>query len=164
MDIQATAQLLGNFGEFFGAFAVLATLGYLVVQIKQNNKLLTATIYDSAIDGFVANNRIVLESADYASITNRGLADVSQLNEDEAFRFNIGLRSFFFHVYKLYRLYQQRVITEQEWNKYAGDAAAILSTEAGKAFQKGNPDFYEDLFPELEKVMNPHRVSFTLEQ
>ncbi len=164
MDVQATAQLLGNFGEFFGAIAVLATLGYLIVQIKQNNKLLTATIYDSAIDGFVANNRIVLESADYASITNRGLADVSQLNEDEAFRFSIGLRSFFYHTYKLYRLYEQGVIAEQEWNKYAGEAAAMLSTDAGKAFQKGNPDFFDDLFPALENVGNPHRFSFALDR
>ncbi len=48
MDIQATAQLLGNFGEFFGAIAVLATLVYLVIQIKQNNKL-SATTYTNYI-------------------------------------------------------------------------------------------------------------------
>ena len=34
MDHQAFAQLLGNYGEFVGAFAVVATLVYLAVQIK----------------------------------------------------------------------------------------------------------------------------------
>ena len=29
MNLQATAELLGNFGEFFGSIAVVATLMYL---------------------------------------------------------------------------------------------------------------------------------------
>ena len=36
MDHQAFAQLLGNYGEFVGAIAVVATLGYLAVQLRQN--------------------------------------------------------------------------------------------------------------------------------
>ena len=36
MDLMETAQLLGNFGEFFGAIAVVVTLAYLAVQLRQN--------------------------------------------------------------------------------------------------------------------------------
>ncbi len=36
MDIQAPAQLPGNFGEFVGAAAVFLTLVYLFIQIRQN--------------------------------------------------------------------------------------------------------------------------------
>jgi hypothetical protein len=36
MDHQAFAQLLGNYGEFVGAIAVVATLFYLAVQVKQS--------------------------------------------------------------------------------------------------------------------------------
>ena len=35
MDLQATAQLLGNLGEFIAAVAVLVTLIYLAAQVKQ---------------------------------------------------------------------------------------------------------------------------------
>ena len=38
MTLIETAQLLGDFGEFFGAIAVVATLGYLAVQIRQNTR------------------------------------------------------------------------------------------------------------------------------
>jgi hypothetical protein len=38
MDHQAFAQLLGNYGEFAGAIAVVVTLGYLAAQIKQNTR------------------------------------------------------------------------------------------------------------------------------
>ena len=44
MTLTDTAQLMGNFGEFFGAISVVATLGYLVVQIKQAGR---ATIFSS---------------------------------------------------------------------------------------------------------------------
>ena len=38
MNVLEMAQLLGNFGEFFGAIAVVATLGYLAIQIRQNTR------------------------------------------------------------------------------------------------------------------------------
>jgi hypothetical protein len=37
MDHQTIAQLLGNYGEFIGATAVVATLIYLAIQIRQNS-------------------------------------------------------------------------------------------------------------------------------
>ena len=41
MNHQELAQLLGNYGEFFGSVAVVATLIYLAIQVRQN----TATIH-----------------------------------------------------------------------------------------------------------------------
>ncbi len=35
MDFQAAAQILGNIGEFVGSIAVVATLAYLTVQVRQ---------------------------------------------------------------------------------------------------------------------------------
>jgi len=38
MDHQAFAQLLGNYEEFIGAIAAVATLIYVAQQIRQNTK------------------------------------------------------------------------------------------------------------------------------
>ena len=38
MDHLTFAQLLGNYGEFVGAIAVVVTLGYLAIQIRQNTR------------------------------------------------------------------------------------------------------------------------------
>lgn len=38
MDLQAIAQLLGNFGEFFGSVAVFVTLIYLAIQVKHGKQ------------------------------------------------------------------------------------------------------------------------------
>ena len=40
MTLMETAQLLGNFGEFVGAIAVVATLVYLAVQVGHSKEAL----------------------------------------------------------------------------------------------------------------------------
>ena len=54
MTLMETAQLLGNFGEFFGAVAVVATLAYLAVQIRQNNVLAKAETVNDIYRGWEA--------------------------------------------------------------------------------------------------------------
>lgn len=36
MDLMSVAQLLGSFGEFVGAIAVVATLGYLTLEVRRS--------------------------------------------------------------------------------------------------------------------------------
>lgn len=40
MDHQAFSLLLGSYGEFVGAVAVVATLIYLALQVRQNTRAL----------------------------------------------------------------------------------------------------------------------------
>jgi len=54
MDHQAFAQLLGNYGEFVGAIAVVVTLAYLVVQVRQNTQMIRANIRQARSDSSVS--------------------------------------------------------------------------------------------------------------
>jgi hypothetical protein len=45
MTLMETVHLLGSLGEFLGAIAVLVTIGYLAIQIRQNTKMLRTSIY-----------------------------------------------------------------------------------------------------------------------
>jgi hypothetical protein len=51
MDHQAFAQILGNYGEFVGAIAVVVTLGYLAVQVRQTKKIVTSSVRESRNNG-----------------------------------------------------------------------------------------------------------------
>ena len=42
MDLMSIAQLLGNFGEFLGLFAVVATLVYLAIQTRSAKEVALA--------------------------------------------------------------------------------------------------------------------------
>jgi hypothetical protein len=53
VDHQTFAQLLGNYGEFVGAIAVVFTLGYLAVQIRQSNRLEVAESIRTTTQSYV---------------------------------------------------------------------------------------------------------------
>ena len=59
MTLMETAQLLGNFGEFFGAIAVVATLGYLTLQVRQNTLAMQST---AEVEAARQNIRAALET------------------------------------------------------------------------------------------------------
>jgi hypothetical protein len=97
MDHQVFAQLLGNYGEFVGAIAVVATLAYLAVQVRQSKHALDANT--RALDETRNLTRAeavynltrrwdevtknAMGSKETASIFVRGNQDVSQLDEVE---------------------------------------------------------------------------------
>ena len=64
MNLMDTAQLMGNFGEFFGAIAVVATLAYLAVQIKQNTKVARSTVRQSITDSLTEAKKMGLNPDD----------------------------------------------------------------------------------------------------
>jgi len=100
MDFQATAQLLGNLGEFIAAIAVVVTLIYVAAQLKQGKAALDANTramereYElkaqealKVISESVAQAaRPKIQDAEVAKIWLDGLSG-KQLSEIDEFRF-----------------------------------------------------------------------------
>lgn len=82
MDLMTTAQLLGNFGEFVGAIAVVLTLIYLANQVRyskqavsENTRTLRSTVYASWVDTSSATNRLAAQHADlFAKLSEGGIS------------------------------------------------------------------------------------------
>ena len=75
MGLMETAQLLGNFGEFVGAFAVVATLVYLAIQVRHgsasldaNTRSLKAQVSQARADNQSAKFRALMDSPHYAAM------------------------------------------------------------------------------------------------
>ena len=49
MSTLEISQLLGNYGEFVGAVAIVVTLVYLAVQVRQGNQATNAASRDAAV-------------------------------------------------------------------------------------------------------------------
>jgi hypothetical protein len=64
MDHQAFAQLLGNYGEFVGAIAVVVTLGYLTVQVRMSNKTQRAQTHQQIADARGQTLKLFLQHPD----------------------------------------------------------------------------------------------------
>lgn len=102
MDLMSTAQVLGNFGEFVGAIAVVATLGYLAVQIRQNTRSLDANrrlvrvqMQQELTRNLQQVNYQALENKESASIFVRGGRDPGSLDEVESRIYTYQLDGYF---------------------------------------------------------------------
>ena len=78
MDHPTFAQLLGNYGEFVGAIAVVATLAYLAVQIRQSNKLENAESIRTTTQNYV--NAILQVDA---PVFRKAMVDFDGLSGDD---------------------------------------------------------------------------------
>jgi hypothetical protein len=93
MDQQAFAQLLGNYGEFIGSIAVVATLIYLSIQtrgiaqqVEQSQRMTETQIMHSNMDNANTWRRMVLDG-DNADIWYRGINSLDSLEPPEKQRF-----------------------------------------------------------------------------
>ena len=86
------SQLLGNYGEFVGAIAVVITLVYLATQVRQNTRMMRASIRQARSDSSVhlyslGATSVIAEIRDKES---RGEA-LTELEEERMFLWNISI-------------------------------------------------------------------------
>jgi hypothetical protein len=79
MDLMYTAQLLGNFGEFVGAFAIVVALGGVDLQVRQSNVQSRATAAIAITEGW---QRTMIEMARSESLS-RAFMEVTMASDAE---------------------------------------------------------------------------------
>jgi hypothetical protein len=86
------SQILGNYGEFVGAVAIVITLVYLVIQIRQNTRMMRASIRQARSDSAVHLYSLGATSvvAEIREKESRGEA-LTALEEERMFLWNICL-------------------------------------------------------------------------
>ncbi len=89
-----TLEDLGNVGEFVGALAVVASLIYLAVQLRQSTKQMVENgeearlaALERAVQTASQFRFAMIRDAGVADIWLRGSRDLTDLNEQEALRF-----------------------------------------------------------------------------
>lgn len=80
-------EAIGAIGEVFGAVGVIATLGYLAVQIRQNTSSLRASTFHDTIRDLTACSELLASDADLTRIYHEGLRDFESLEPIEKQRF-----------------------------------------------------------------------------
>jgi hypothetical protein len=116
-------EAIGAIGEVAGAFGVIATLGYLAFQIRQNTKQLTlneqasrVAVANASATAFRVERRSAYESAEVADLWLRGMSDPDDLSENDYYRF---------------RLFMQNAI-DGMWDIYSQTAATGYAQEIWK--------------------------------
>jgi hypothetical protein len=82
-----TLNELGSLGEFVGAIAVVISLVYLALQIRQNTRAVQSTIHQAMLDGIMRVSASLSDSGGMARIVQKANDDYENLTDDERIRF-----------------------------------------------------------------------------
>ena len=131
MDHQSVAQLLGSYGEFVGALAVVITLIYLTKQIKQSNTASETAAIQAFFDSTQSLTRGLHSNGD---LIRRGIADWSSLTPDQQNDLSSIFLDWASKIHMGYRLYLRRVIDDQTYTSWESTFLSILKTRGGAAW------------------------------
>jgi len=120
MDHQAVAQLLGNYGEFVGAIAVVATLAYLATQVRHNTIAQIANSQHAVSESLRSMNLLLTQDRELLQVLNRGANDLAALEEEEVLVFTNYATSFLRAYEDAYSDYLRGILDETYWKAREG--------------------------------------------
>ncbi len=124
-----TIQELGSIGELLGAVAVVISLFYLAVQIRQNTKA-------SRIESFLGAQQqvwqlgiVIAQDESVAKLLARFLDDPgSEFSSEDRVRIGMACGQFLGGLETLFRLYEEGMIEEEDWeNIYTNNLVMLLN-------------------------------------
>ncbi len=152
MTLMETAQLLGNFGEFLAAIAVVVSLVYLARQIhsssavvQQNTNAIKASSESSSMDQVLQIFKMQIESHEMMEIVIKGHAG-DELNVVERSRYSLLLRSVF-ETHQTYFIQHSRGTSGPEtWAYYARSFETICALPGPVRWWTSNRQIFDVAF------------------
>ena len=108
-------EAIGAIGEIVGAIAVVVTIGYLAVQIRQNTRSVRAATHHSSMRGASETQNIFAQSENLAQIYHKGVHDYERLTAEERIRFDGAVRSIFNFYEDTFFQFQHSMIEHHLW-------------------------------------------------
>jgi len=105
---------LGAMGELFGALAVVLTLGYLAVQIRQNSDGMKVAAKLDIEKNFNEYTDLILQDSELLELQVKGLAG-QDLEAIEEIKFSLLMQRATRHFSSMYYQYQTQDLSEDEW-------------------------------------------------
>lgn len=135
MDHQSFAQLLGNYGEFVAAIAVVVTLVYLAVQVKHGKEATEANTKSLNLQAYqswqAANMQInmSISNLSQSEIVARGNADSSNLTFESWVSYAMMHLAIFQMAQSADYLYRAGLLDKELWEAEMDRAAGVLAAQ-----------------------------------
>jgi hypothetical protein len=155
-------EAVSAISEIVGAFGVVASLGYLAYQIRQNTKQLEqnerasiAAAVNVSLTNYRENRRYIYTSAEVSDICLKGMADPDALSDSERYRFRLLIQNL---MDALWDMYSQTVLTSfspETWTTQGQTVVErVFATTGGRWFWKNFCHDYSDEFRnEIDRIL-----------
>lgn len=135
---------LGNVGDFIGGVAVIVSLVYLAVQVRQNTRSVRAASFQALSESVSDRVLRLAESSELHEVYMRGMRG-DQLSEQETQRFGTIMLSLIRLSSNAFVQYRSGMLTEDQWQGFRVMPVTLLSSPGGRAFWlRGRTAFGEE--------------------
>ena len=148
-------EALGNLGDFIGGLAVVATLIYPAIQVRQNNLALHGASRQAVASGYRDCNRLLLNTR-ISLAFSKGLSTFPDMvyEERSLFAAYVVDQALFFQ--SVFSLYESGQLEESTYRAYLNWFASILVTPGGNVWwqKSGRPIFEESMVAAIDKRLS----------
>jgi len=155
MTLMETAQLLGNLGEFVGAIAVVATLAYLTLQVRQNSKIVEATVRNANTRSRNELNVAIATNPELSETLLAGVQDYKSLSLEQRQRFNAWVNAILINYEDLYIHELKGFAVTGQWESSRNFLTGFFANENMKRWwkERGAPAVAPQFQLEMEKSL-----------
>jgi hypothetical protein len=143
---------LGNLGDFIGGIAVIVTLIYLAIQVRQNTKALSTASRQAISSGYQETNRQMFDN-NIAMAFAKGLNGYSNLPFDERTLFGTYITDQALFFQGAFALYESGQLEEATYSAYLDWISSILATLGGSEWLEnvGRPMFPDAMISAIDQ-------------
>ena len=141
MDLVTTSQVLGNFGEFVGAIAVVLTLFYLATQIRRSTEATKAMVRQGSDSSIASYMSVAIDPLTLVRARNKAL-NAEPLDDIERQTVLWHNLMDFKCIEGGFRQYQQGFVDDQDWSATEGVIRLKFRTDpsARELWDSSDPD------------------------
>ena len=152
-------EALGAIGEIVGALAVIATLIYLALQIRQNTAALASSSFESGISQANDFRLKIADSEELSQIWFDGLSDPHSLSDNQLKRFRILVAAFLDVVSVSFLKRDLNLFSESVWKSAEATLTRVIVTPGGRWYFENFTNAITDEFQVcINEILNSHQV------
>ncbi len=141
-----TLQDLGNVGEFLGAVAVLVSLIYLALQIRQNTTTVRAGTSAAISESLARLLEVVGSDPRTARLWIRGVGGDPSLDPEEVLQFGLLFGSYVRRIENAYYQQLRGFVDFEHWQTTERTLSSVMGTMGGKGVWARSRHIYSDRF------------------
>ena len=150
-----TIQDWGALGEMIGGIAIIISLIYVGLQIRQNTKATQMTSAHSYLDTQGAYVGLINQSATLADILSRGVGDLNNLQAGEVIQFSAFHDQSFSSFQTFYIEWKDGMLDDRLWGFYRHAMADLLSHPGIQTWWANRKHWYDHEFQSyVEETMS----------
>jgi hypothetical protein len=141
-----TLNDLANLGQVIGAIAVVISLIYVALSIRQNTKAIRAATAQSVHEHFSNWYHLIAADAELAQVAANGLRDYASLSEQERVRFVATFMSFLSYSQNAFLKWREGLLKPALWLGWEQVMMNLFGAPGGKALWKERGYLFGDEF------------------